>query len=231
LIGLNSAIDALDNKVPGKLQLDLYAAVQDLLLDRMVWFLRNVDLTQGLETIIAHYREGIAAVDAALDAALPEEAAKARAARAVELAASGVPDALARTIASLPVLAAAPDIVQVADRTRQEIAAVTATYFAAESFFRLDRIARAARDIKVSDYFDRLALDRALDSIGDAERRLAAAMAGNGAAGAQAVDVWVKQRQSEVDRIRSSVHEIASSGLTLSKLSVAASLLGDLVKQ
>jgi glutamate dehydrogenase len=134
-------------------------------------------------------------------------------------------------VASLPVLAAAPDIVQVADRTRQEIAQVTATYFAAESFFRLDRIARAARDIKVSDYFDRLALDRALDSIGDAERRLAAAMAGNGVAGAQAVDVWVKERQSEVDRIRSSVHEIASSGLTLSKLSVAASLLGDLVKQ
>ena len=28
-------------------QLELYAAVQDLLLDRLVWFLRNVDLTQG----------------------------------------------------------------------------------------------------------------------------------------------------------------------------------------
>jgi glutamate dehydrogenase len=37
--------------------------------------------------------------------------------------------------------------------------------------------------------------------------------------------------QAEVDRIRVSVHEIANSGLTLSKLSVAASLLGDLVKQ
>jgi glutamate dehydrogenase len=34
-----------------------------------------------------------------------------------------------------------------------------------------------------------------------------------------------------VNRIRTSVHEIASSGLTLSKLSVAASLLGDLVRQ
>src|SRR5262249_1732872 len=40
MIALNTAIDALDNKVPGKLQLDLYAAVQDLLLDRLVWFLR-----------------------------------------------------------------------------------------------------------------------------------------------------------------------------------------------
>ena len=67
LIELNSQIDALDNKISGKVQLDLYGAVQDLLLDRVVWFLRNVDLTQGLEKIIGHYREGIAQVATALD--------------------------------------------------------------------------------------------------------------------------------------------------------------------
>ena len=48
LIELNGEIDALDNKVSGKVQLDLYAAVQDLLLDRLVWFLRNVDLDARL---------------------------------------------------------------------------------------------------------------------------------------------------------------------------------------
>jgi glutamate dehydrogenase len=108
---------------------------------------------------------------------------------------------------------------------------VTATYFAAESFFQLDRITRDAREIKVSDYFDRLALDRALDSIGDAERRLAAAMTSAGAAGTPAVDAWVAMRAADVERIRSAVHEIANSGLTLSKVTVAASLLGDLVRQ
>ena len=34
-----------------------------------------------------------------------------------------------------------------------------------------------------------------------------------------------------VERIRSAIHQIAGSGLTLSKLSVAASLLGDLARQ
>ena len=53
----------------------------------------------------------------------------------------------------------------------------------------------AVPGIVVSDYFDRLALDRALDSIGDAERRLTAAMVGNGElAGAGAVEEWVKPR-------------------------------------
>ena len=36
--------------------------------------------------------------------------------------------------------------------------------------------------------------------------------------------------KAEVERIRASIHQIAGSGLTLSKLSVAASLLGDLAK-
>ena len=124
----------------------------------------------------------------------------------------------------------APDIVLVADRTGKAVGEVAATYFAAGTFFRLDRIASAARDIPVTDYFDQLALDRAWDSIGDAERRLAAAMVADGAAGEAAVEAWVAPRKAKVERIRLAIDEIAGSGLTLSKLSVAASLLGDLVK-
>ena len=134
-------------------------------------------------------------------------------------------------MAGLAALKAAPDIVLVADRAGKPVGEVAATYFAAESFFQLDRVTHAAAGIAVSDYFDRLALDRALDSIGDAERRLTAAMVGNGMAGAGAVEAWVKPRQAEVERIRAAIHEIAGSGLTLSKLSVAASLLGDLARQ
>ena len=230
MTALNTEIDALDAKIPGKVQLELYAAVEDLLLDRLVWFLRNVDVSQGLAAIVEHYRNGIAAVAEALDTAMSSEAATARTGRTAELQLAGVPPDLARRIADLPVLSAAPDIVLVAERTRKPVAEVTATYFAAESYFRLDRIAQAARDIPVADYFDRLALDRALDSIGDAERRIAAAMLADGASGAGAVDAWVTPRKAEVERIRHAVHEIAGTGLTLSKVSVAASLLGDLVK-
>jgi glutamate dehydrogenase len=230
MTALNTEIDALDAKIPGKVQLELYAAIEDLLLDRLVWFLRNVDVSQGLAAIVEHYRKGIAAVAGALDTAMSSEAAAARTGRTAELQFAGAPPDLARRIADLAVLAAAPDIVLVAERTRKPVAEVTTTYFAAESYFRLDRIAQAARDIPVTDYFDRLALDRALDSIGDAERRIAAAMLADGASGAGAVDAWVTPRKAEVERIRHAVHEIAGTGLTLSKVSVAASLLGDLVK-
>jgi glutamate dehydrogenase len=227
---LNGEIDALDAKVSGKAQLDLYAAVQDLLLDRLIWFLRNVDMSKGLASVVEHYRAGIAAMSVALDKALPKEAAEATAARFGALSAAGVPDELAQKFARLPLLAVAPDMVLVADRTGKPIAEVASTYFAAGAYFKLDRIMEAARAIRVADYFDRLALDRALDSIGGAERRLTAEMVKNGAAGPNAVEAWVKPRRNEVERIRTAVEEIAASGLTLSKLSVAASLLGDLVR-
>jgi glutamate dehydrogenase len=227
---LNAEIDALDGKVKGSVQLALYETVQNLLLDRLVWFLRNADLTKGLAGVIEHHREGIAALAGALDAALPAEAAAARATRAKELAASGVPAALAQRIADISELAAAPDLVLIADRTKKPIAAIAATYFAAEAHFQIDRVVAAARGVPVADYFDRLALDRALDTIGEAERRLTAAMVETGAAGGDAVEAWVSPREAEVDRIRTAIHQIAGSGLTLSKLTVAANLLADLAK-
>jgi glutamate dehydrogenase len=228
--GLNEEINTLDGKVAGDVQLGLYAQVQNLLLDRLVWFLRNADLGKGLAGLIEYYRKGIAEVAAALDSSLPEETAAARATWAVELAMAGAPDELAQRFATLPLLTTAPDIVLVADRTKMPVAEVTATYFAAEAFFRLDRIMTAAGEIRPTDYFDRLALNRALDSIGNAKRRITAAMLATGVSGQAAVEAWVKPQATEIDRIRTAVHEIAASGLTISKLSVAASLLGDLAK-
>jgi glutamate dehydrogenase len=228
---INESINALDNKIPGALQLSLYASVENLLLDRLVWFLRNVDLSQGLARVIDHYHGGIAQVAAALDGALSADSAASRDAREHEMTKAGVSPELARKLANLPELKHATDIVMVADQAKRPVADVTRTYFASEAFFQLDRVTGPAGEIAVADYFDRLALDRALDSIGDAERRLTTAMVGSGATGIEAVEAWVKPRQAEVERIRASIHEIARSGLTLSKLSVAASLLGDLARQ
>src|ERR1019366_7506017 len=45
LTELNSAVDALDGTILGAVQLGLYARLQDLLMNRIVWFIRNVDLT------------------------------------------------------------------------------------------------------------------------------------------------------------------------------------------
>ena len=74
-------------------------------------------------------------------------------------------------------------------------------------------------------------VDIPLNAVGRKQARaLAAAMVETGQSGDEAVKAWVAPRKAEIDRIRGSIHQIASSGLTLSKLTVAASLLGDLAK-
>src|SRR4029077_17239497 len=150
--------------------------------------------------------------------------------RIAELAKAGVPESLARRIGRPPPLKAGPHIALGADGAGKPVGEVTATYFATEAFFQLDRVASAVPNIVVSDYFDRLAADSALDSIGDAERRLTAAMVGNGHAGNDAVKEWVRPRQAEGERICGAIYENAGSGLTLSQFCAAASLLGDLAR-
>ena len=230
LTALNGEIDKLDAKIGGALQLSLYGAVQDLHLERIYWFLRNIDFAEGLEKIVARYRAGIATVEAALDRGLPAEQHAARGSRAGKLISEGVPEALARKLASLPELLAAPDIVLVAEQARRAAEDVAGIYFAVGGYFQLDRIVASARAIELSDHFDRLALDRALVDIAASQRALTAEVLATGEKGDAAMVVWTKRRASELDRVRARIHEIAGSGLSLSKLTVAVGLLADLAK-
>ncbi len=229
---LNAAVDALDNRVSGTLQLDLYAALQDLMLDRMVWFIRNVELTDGtLDAVVARYRGGIADVEQGLDHTLPVPAAEAQIARVAELAAQGVPQDLARRLCRLADLATGSDIVLVASRTGRPTVDVAATHFAVEEKFRLRAIVEAGRAIAVADHFDRLALHRAIDGIAGAHRRLTAQAMATNRTGMAAIEAWCASRAGPVMRIREAVDGIVSAGLTLSKLTVAAGLLADLAQE
>jgi glutamate dehydrogenase len=75
-----------------------------------------------------------------------------------------------------------------------------------------------------------LALDRAVDSIAYAHRGLTAEVSSQDIFGVEAVRAWSEKRGADVNRIRGAVDGIVSSGLTLSKITVAASLLGDLAR-
>ncbi len=233
LLDLNNAVDALDGGISGALQLELYAAIQDLTLSRMVWFTRNVDFRQRqLDEVVALFAGGIGEVRAALEPALSPAARETWSARAATLAEGGVPDDLARRLSALQDLVAAPDIVLVAGRTGRPVAEIARIHFAVDDVFGLGGLAGAADGIQVVDHYDRLARDRAVDALAAAHRKLTAEIAGReGEAGPERASAWAAARGGEVERIRTAVQTIASSGLTVSKLTVAASLLADLAKE
>jgi glutamate dehydrogenase len=227
---LNGEIDALDAKIPGSLQLELYAEVQSLLLDRTIWFIRNTALEGGLAELVSHYRDGIARLEKDFDKLVTASSRGAMQERAASFVQGGVPDALAQEIARLSLLAAATDIVLIADRTKMPVESAAAIYFATHEYFQLDTLLAAAHGIDAQDRFERMAIDRAIDSIGANERRIAADILANGKSGEAAVAAWAESRKDEIARIRSRLQELGASGFTLAKLIVAASLMRDLVK-
>ncbi len=227
LIALNGAIDTLDASIPGRTQLALYAAARDLVTDRMRWFLRRGVATPGaIEQTVARYAAGVAALAAELDSLLPAPAAEARNARATLLTSEGVPQALAQRIASLPALAQATDIVDIADRTGRPIAEAARIHFGIDSIFGLSELAIAARSVPATDDYERLARERAIEAIGDAHASLTLEIAGD--AEESGLEAWLERRGGEVDRTRATVSAIVTSGLSLPKLMVATGMLVDL---
>jgi glutamate dehydrogenase len=231
LTELNHEIGSLRNRIDGQVQLDLYGEVQSLLLDQIAWFLRNAEFQEGLAAVVERYREGIETLTAALSGVLPPVALARLEDERKRLGDLGVPAELARRLADLDPLAMAPDVVLVAAHTDLPIGEVARTFFAVGAYFETDRIVKLARELEIADYFDRLALNSTLDNLADAQRRLTAQVLATGVGGEAGIEEWAGGRHAELERTRRSLKEIAGDGtLTLSKLTVSASLLRDLLR-
>ncbi|MEM6712858.1 MAG: NAD-glutamate dehydrogenase [Pseudomonadota bacterium] len=226
LTALNEEIDALDTTISGSLQLALYASVQKLVIDRIGWFLTNVDVTQGLANVVNHYREGIAAFEPVLERTMARPVAE-RIVRDTEaLLERGVPEELALKIASMAVLAVLPDMILVRDACQMEPEVVAEAYFEFGYIFGLGRLDAAASELQVSDYYDALALDRARNALSSIRRRLTIdILMGEGG-----LEAWRAERAGKVERVAAAIGDIIDGGgeLTVSKLTVAGSLLDDL---
>ncbi len=231
LTALNSEIDALDNKIESATQIGLYLDLQDLLRRQTVWFLRNASMKTGLEKQIAHYRSGLELLAKTLDKVLPDEAAKRVAEAEADLVAHKVPKALAARVARLRYLSRGPDIVLVATQTKRPVEAVAKAFFGIGVRLGIDRLAARAGRVEVSDYFDRLALGRAGESIFATQRSLVAEILRGANAKADPLSAWAKSNGEAFERAERSMAEMIDSGdLTLAKVAVAGSYLQDLLE-
>jgi glutamate dehydrogenase len=139
-----------------------------------------------------------------------------------------VPADLARAIADLDALAAAPDAILVAETLARPVADAAAAHYALGRRFRFQAVVALGRAVPVADDYERLARDRAIDSIQDAHRRATTAALGEGGSGTAAAERWLAAHDSRVRRVAAEIEAIAASGLSLAKLVVAASLAGEL---
>jgi glutamate dehydrogenase len=223
-------IDALDNKIDGMAQLDLYERVWHLIHGATAWLLKNGDSSAPVSERIAALRAARNALEPTFKTMLPAFTCDRVAEQSSRLEGEGVPAKLAARIASLGVTELIPDIALVASFSKAELARAAQAFFAVTEAFRIARIEEAARGISPTDYYEGLALSRANDMIGAARRGIANAALQAHRKADDPVAAWAEAGGDRIVRVRERLQSLTESGdLTVSRLTVAAGLMSDLM--
>ncbi|TMD15221.1 MAG: NAD-glutamate dehydrogenase, partial [Chloroflexi bacterium] len=130
LVSLWQAVEALDYKVPDRVQAAMLIDAGRLIVRSTLWFLRNrahlADLTRSIE----RFRAGTERVAALLPEILPATEKAGFAASAARLQKDAVPPELAARCAAFEALFSALDIVDVAHNVQRDIEPVARLHFA-----------------------------------------------------------------------------------------------------
>jgi glutamate dehydrogenase len=209
-----AGIEALDNKAPAADQSAMLIECGRLIERETVWLLREVSQPLDIKGEIAAFGTGVAELSDNLEGFLSEADREALAQRAQDFVGQGVPDDLARRIASLALLAPACDIVRIADAVDQPVSQVATAYFGIGARFGFDWLRRAAGHLPTDTAWDKLAVTAVVDDLFGHQGQLTQRVletAGNGAAEG-VIDDWAEARRPLVARTEQLLAELQSTG-------------------
>ncbi|MHA1189709.1 MAG: NAD-glutamate dehydrogenase domain-containing protein [Alphaproteobacteria bacterium] len=225
---LNQAIDDLDNKISGTLQLELYRIAQYVQIDRMGWALNNLDLSGGLGDLVDHYRSGLKELRTILPGLLPSFTTDRIKSLEDRLKAGKVPAALASDLAMLPTFAAATDIIVIADKTKRTLADAAAAYCAVTDRFRFGRIDAMMQAVESSGYYEQLAVEKARNSLALSQRQLSESLLVAKKAAPDLV-AWERKQGRHLADAATQVEALLSDGRSsIARATVAAGMMSEL---
>jgi glutamate dehydrogenase len=221
LDSLFRAIDELDGRIDGGVQLALYLRLQTHLREQTTWFLRHGLSEDNLEAEITRYKGGVDFLSTSMFASLKQREREALAADEAQLQAQGVPTEIAARVASLRPLVQALDVVRVAQEANASLPAASEAVFGVREALRLDALSAASEQLATADYYDRLAVNSSLATLSTAQRHLSrSVLRADQANGSFAA--WYSQHEESVGRTMRGIDQILESvPMSLSKLTVA----------
>ncbi len=216
-------VDALDNKIPSEVQLKLYDELQTALRRQMTWFARNGDWSKGLQPVVSHYGKALAGIALLFGKVLPETQRQRVSEFANELKAEGVPSGLASQAANLIFLSRSSDVVLVATRTKKPVKDVGQAMFAMAHELGVDQIVARAGQMSAKDYYERIAINRAVDSVFLSLRSIVSQnFSGTKKAASEAQEHALATAHKTVEDM------VSGSEFTLARLTLAANALSEL---
>ncbi|MGQ0663063.1 MAG: NAD-glutamate dehydrogenase [Pseudomonadota bacterium] len=234
-----AAIEGLDNRVAAAVQTQMLLAALSLLERATLWFLRHFAVAGAagidIAASLARFKPGVDALRPALERVLDRARAAALAERAGRIANDGVPADLAAEMAGLDDLAAAPDLVSIAERLAAgqpgPVEAVAKVYFALGARLGFDWLREVAGRIKAETAWQKRALEAVVDDLLGQQAELAAhAIAAAGGDPAGADGAWLGRHVAGLLRIDALIAELkAAPAVDLAALTVASRELRALV--
>jgi len=229
LPALYREIDALDNRIDGDVQLELYQILWRLIHSSTSWFLKNDSGSMTVAERIAALQGARKALEPELPSIMPAFVRDRVSEHSRRLQADGTPEKLAERLAFLGISQLVPDISRVAASVKADLPEAAKAFFAITEAFRIARIEEAANAITPADYYDGLALSRAKDMIDEARRGMTIAALKDYPKSDDPAAAWIESGGERVVRVRERLQALTEAGdLTVSRLTVASGLMSDL---
>jgi glutamate dehydrogenase len=230
LRSLWSEIEAQDNVLPARVQIEMLIEVGRLLERAMNWLLISGYQTLDTARYVGEFRPAIAAISDKLHDILPAALLGSLKARQGELEMDGVPERVAYRIASLGVMGAALDIVRLS-RMGRPVEDVARVYFSVGGRFGLDRLRTAGASIAAETPWQKAAVAAVVDDLFNYQSTLASRVLTESDGVKDPVERWLAERPREVERIDQMMTDFrAAQTVDLAMLTVAGRQLRTLVE-
>jgi glutamate dehydrogenase len=190
-----AGIDALDLKVSETAQLEALTSIWQLQRNLTRWLLNRPGEVLNIAEKVERYAGGVAELRASLDRVLPEAARAELAADVARWQGHGYPEDMAHAFASLPFLAYALDIVEVAIERSLPVAEVAASYFSLSDALHTKWLMDAVEALPVGGRWHAQARGVLRDELQAQQRALVGQVlvAGAGLPAEQRVERWLER--------------------------------------
>jgi glutamate dehydrogenase len=219
------AIEALDNKVPATVQMEMLLEISRMLERSVLWMLRHVPSPMDMTKQIKILKPGVDALRKALESIWSDEVATYVKRQAEAYQKNGVPAKLAFDVASLYRLAAANDINAIAETTKLAIPQAARLYYLVGERFGLGALRARTENFATVSHWDKLAVSAAIEELFSQQRTIAQrvmAAAKGKVSPEKAIEAWVADNKGRIERFDQVFAEVkAADSLSLSMLTVA----------
>lgn len=228
---LYDAIDALDNKVPGDFQNELYAGVGHVIQIVSRWALKTGAHSLPINPTVEALQSAVESIGSTIPSLLPAFMMSETERWYDRTVSHGVPKKLATRLSQLPSLALIPEIMQISATSGADLKKTAKTFFDVTEMFRIGRMDAAAHQANINDHYEALAIARSLDEITAARRQITTLALENFGSETDPVSKWHSADQIRIDRGSDRISELIDGGeISIARLTVAAGMMGDIAR-